>query len=216
MSEELHELLCWLCFFVVEHPDAASEVEVHVDFVVVTEENLTNKWLVEVSFLESIFVHGTSKVDFLLSFEFSLQFREEKAPYLNAHHSSDGLRTTKPFIWPKCEQELSDRVFLVSFKKVENHYDYLIRMGRLDKLKREGRVVNAQATTSERCQITLSQQLRWHYLIEGGWAHLRVVNQPTEEFNKVHHHFQLNLDEACFMCSDGELKIAGVGDKKTS
>ena len=37
-----------------------------------------------------------------------------------------------------------------SDKQADNHLDYFINMGRLDKLKRNGQVVAAQATTTER------------------------------------------------------------------
>ena len=47
-----------------------------------------------------------------------------------------------------------------SDKQAENHLDYLISMVRLDKLKRNGRVVAAQATTTERSQINVAQQHR--------------------------------------------------------
>ena len=45
-----------------------------------------------------------------------------------------------------------------SDKQTENHLDYLIRMVQLDKLKRNGRVVAAQATTTERSQINVADQ----------------------------------------------------------
>ena len=57
-------------------------------------------------------------------------------------------------------------------KTAENHLDYLIREKRLTRVKRNGRVITAQATTSERCQISVKQQFRWHFLIESKWAHL--------------------------------------------
>ena len=53
-----------------------------------------------------------------------------------------------------------------SDKQVKNHLDYLIRMGWLDKLKRDGRVVSAQGKTTERSQISVSHQYHWHCLIE--------------------------------------------------
>ena len=93
----------------------------------------------------------------------------------------------------------------------ENHHDYLIRKGKLDKLKKGGRVVSAQATTTERSQINVEQQLRWHYLIENEWDYLRKNNEPVSQFISLQEHFQLNLDESCFVCNDGVLKI--LGDK---
>ena len=46
-----------------------------------------------------------------------------------------------------------------NLKEAENHLDYLIRMKKLGKLKKEGRVITAQATTSERSQINVEEQL---------------------------------------------------------
>ena len=101
-----------------------------------------------------------------------------------------------------------------SYKSAENHLDYLIRANKLMHLKRHGRIVSAQGTTSERCQINKEQQLRWHYLIESEWRFLRATNQPTEHYLEVQKHFQLNLDESCFLCSEGVLKILGDAYRK--
>ena len=111
-------------------------------------------------------------------------------------------------------QVISDLGQAKSFKAAENHLNYLIRSGRLPKLKRKGRFVTAQTTTSERCQITSEQQVRWHFLIESEWDYLQLTNHPSQVFTELHEHFQLNLDEACFLCSDGILKIIGDGAKK--
>ena len=56
-----------------------------------------------------------------------------------------------------------------SDKQAENHIDYLIRMGRLDKPKRNGRVMAAQGTTTERLQRSVTQQYHWHCLIKSEW-----------------------------------------------
>ena len=52
------------------------------------------------------------------------------------------------------------------FVQADNHLDYLIRAKRLTHLKSLGRVVSAQATTTELSQIFLSQQYRWNMMIE--------------------------------------------------
>jgi hypothetical protein len=57
-----------------------------------------------------------------------------------------------------------------TFKAVDNHYSYLVRCGKLPDLKRGGRVVKAQKTSTKRCCINVAQQLRWHGLIESVWA----------------------------------------------
>ena len=55
------------------------------------------------------------------------------------------------------------------FVQEENHLDYLIRVKRLTHFKRLGRVFSAQATTTEQSQICVSQQYRWHMMIEAEW-----------------------------------------------
>jgi len=47
-----------------------------------------------------------------------------------------------------------------SFKAAENHFDYLIRNKLLSGLKRDGRVVSAQKTTTKRSQVTIQRQLK--------------------------------------------------------
>ena len=99
-----------------------------------------------------------------------------------------------------------------SVSQAENHFDYLIRTKRLRWLKKGGRVVTAQLTTSERSHVTIGQQYRWHMMIEGEWEELRRTNVPRVLFQRLAPYFQLNLDETCFLCNDGILRI--VGDKE--
>ena len=103
-----------------------------------------------------------------------------------------------------------------SRKSAENHLDYLIRSKKLTDLKRKGRVVTAQAITTERYQISLDQQLRWLFPIESEWNFQRRCNISPPIFDELHEHFVLNLDESCFMCNEEILKIIGsVETKKT-
>ena len=53
-----------------------------------------------------------------------------------------------------------------SDKQAENFLDYLIRMRRIDRLKRNGRFVAAQGATTEISHISVAQKYRWHYIIE--------------------------------------------------
>ena len=46
-----------------------------------------------------------------------------------------------------------------NMKTAENHYDFLIRANKLPQLKRGGRVVSAQATTTNRTAITTAMLL---------------------------------------------------------
>ena len=100
-------------------------------------------------------------------------------------------------------------------KKAEYHLNYLIRIGRLKNLTRGGRVIAAQSTTSERSQISISQQYRWHCLIDFCWRDLHRKNaNPPGLFTHLAPFFQVNLDETCFMCSEGTLKILGDSQRK--
>ena len=101
-----------------------------------------------------------------------------------------------------------------SHKAAENHLEYLIRLGRLSSLSRGGRVVTAQSTTTERSQVNKSGQVRWFVMVEGEWKLLEKLNLPCDSFRELRTHFQLNLDESCFMCSDGELKIMGDAERQ--
>jgi len=101
-----------------------------------------------------------------------------------------------------------------NLEKAEYHLNYLIRKKALNRLKREGRVVTAQSTTSERSQISIPQQYRWHVVIGNVWSDMRRKNLPSSEFKRLQPHFQMNFDEACFMCSEGTLKVLAAADRK--
>ena len=45
------------------------------------------------------------------------------------------------------------------------------------------------------------------------WGDLRWKNSPCDIFIRYAHYFQLNLDETCFLCNEGELRIIGGNDK---
>ena len=72
-----------------------------------------------------------------------------------------------------------------SFVQEDNHLDYLIQVKRLTHVKRLGRVVSAQAKTIEISQICVSQQYRWHMMIEAEWGDLRQTNSPRDIFLAV-------------------------------
>ena len=92
-----------------------------------------------------------------------------------------------------------------SRKQAENHFDYLIRNGRFSGLKRGGRVVVAQKTTTKQSQITIEQQLRWHTAVDFALSEQRRLNLPAEDFNDVKEHFFLNMDESSLLASDGTI-----------
>ena len=50
-------------------------------------------------------------------------------------------------------------------------------------------------------------------MIEAEWEDMRQTNSPHDIFIRYAHYFQLNLDETCFLCNKGELKIIGDNDK---
>ena len=50
-------------------------------------------------------------------------------------------------------------------------------------------------------------------MIEAEWEDLQRKNLPHDIFIRYAHYFQLNLDETCFLCNEGKLKIIGGNDK---
>ena len=50
-------------------------------------------------------------------------------------------------------------------------------------------------------------------MIEAEWEDLRRTNSPRDIFIRYAHYFQLNLDETCFLCNEGKLRIIGDNDK---
>jgi hypothetical protein len=98
-------------------------------------------------------------------------------------------------------------------KKADNHYAYLVRKKLLKGLKRGGRVVSAQKTTTKRSQITVEQQLRWHGTIESVWDEQARLNQPSEEFEVVKEHFTTNLDESNLRGNEGTIKVIASSSK---
>jgi hypothetical protein len=95
----------------------------------------------------------------------------------------------------------------VSRKQAENHYGYLVQNCKLSGLKRGGKVVTAQKTTTKRSQITVEQQLRWHTAVDFALAEQQRQNLPAEEFDKVKEHFLCNMDESSLLASDGTVKV---------
>ena len=54
-------------------------------------------------------------------------------------------------------------------------------------LKRVGRVVSDQATTTKQSQICVSQQYHWHMMIEAEWEDMRRTNSPRDIFIRYAH-----------------------------
>ena len=88
-------------------------------------------------------------------------------------------------------------------------------------------LVTAQPTTTARSAITISQQLRWHTLVSSLYQEIVQLNThesgcdaedvpPSwqQSFILIMQHFVLNADEACFMASDGNVKVYGDKGKK--
>ena len=98
-----------------------------------------------------------------------------------------------------------------SYYQVNNQCDYLINDERLPNLKRNGRVIKSQVTTSEILQIYVSQQYRCHMMIEAEWEDLWWKNSPRI-FYFFANDFKLNLDEISFLWNEGKLKVIGVKD----
>ena len=80
-------------------------------------------------------------------------------------------------------------------------------------MKRHGRVIKDQATTTEQLQTCVSQQYRKHMLIDAEWEDLQRTNSPCDIFTRFAHYFQLNLDETYLLCNEGDIKVIGRRDK---
>ena len=50
-------------------------------------------------------------------------------------------------------------------------------------------------------------------MIEAEWEDIRQTNLPCDIFIRYAHYFQLNLNETCFLCNEGRLRIIGVNNK---
>ena len=74
-------------------------------------------------------------------------------------------------------------------------------------------MIKSQATTTEKSQISVSQQYRWHMIIKAEWEDLQRENSPCDIFTRFDRYLQFNLDETCFLCNEGELKDFGRKDK---
>ena len=122
------------------------------------------------------------------------------------------------------------KLFSVTYKTAENHFYYLIKSKQLNELKRGGRVVAAQATTTNRTAITSQKLLRTHNTTLLAWSKQAEWNgwdnrtceqnlgedlgmyivrkaKEEEEFMKLKDCFTVNLDESCFMGSEGVLRV---------
>ena len=69
-----------------------------------------------------------------------------------------------------------------SFVQAEYHLDYLIQAKRMKHLKRLGRVVASQATTTEQSQIFVSQQYCWQMIVEADLEDLPRTKSPCDIF----------------------------------
>ena len=129
------------------------------------------------------------------------------------------------------------KLFGIPYKTAENHFDYLIKSKQLNELKRGGRVVAAQATTTNRTAITTQKLLRTHNTTLLAWSKQAEWNswdnrtceqnlgkdlgtyivrkaKEEEEFMKLKDCFTVNLDESCFMGSEGVLREKGSATRK--
>jgi hypothetical protein len=79
--------------------------------------------------------------------------------------------------------------------------------------------VKAQATTTKRSAITVSQQFCWFKTYGNALHEIRkrnvgTCNQTGKTFGELIQHFVVGGDETCIMSSAGELMIVGSMDRK--
>jgi hypothetical protein len=80
-------------------------------------------------------------------------------------------------------------------------------------------IVTAQATTTKRSAITVTQQWRWHETVDKTYSDLRrrntgVCPKTGKSFGELMPHFILGGDETCLLASDGVVRVIGDKDKK--
>jgi hypothetical protein len=109
------------------------------------------------------------------------------------------------------------------FKTAENHFHHLQRSNKFPRLKRGGRVVVAQKTTTKRSQIRTESQLRWHSIIESVWGEVKRYNNSNYDvmsdkkpFTAIMPYFWLNFDETCIVASDGNVSVLSGKETKTT
>lgn len=77
-----------------------------------------------------------------------------------------------------------------------------------------------QATTTDRTNINIPQQYRWHKVVDEVYNYLRTNNtgmcqKSGKTFGEVMPHFLIGLDEMCLMSdSHGDLRVVASADKK--
>ncbi len=132
---------------------------------------------------------------------------------------------------------LCSQLFGVLYKAAENHFDYPIRTKQLNDLKQGGCVVAAQATTTNCTAITMQKLLRTHNTTmlawmkqaewndwdnciskqnEGEYLGTYIAGKAKEEEEFLRHKdcFTVNLDETCFMASEGILHVIRSAARK--
>jgi hypothetical protein len=80
-------------------------------------------------------------------------------------------------------------------------------------------IVRAQKTTTKRTAITVTQQWRWHSLIDSAFNELRrrntgVCRVTGKTFGELMAHFILGGDETCLLANDGVVTVLGDKEKK--
>ena len=101
-------------------------------------------------------------------------------------------------------------------KSADNHFDYLVRNKKLPQLKQGGKVRSVQKTNKKKMsQVTISQQLRWHTVIDDLLADLTRLNaSPPGVYAQIQKYFVGNLDESSMTGSAGKVKVLASVDKR--
>ncbi len=103
---------------------------------------------------------------------------------------------------------------MVSHKKAEVHYDYMIRKKMLPMLKGGGQTVLAQLTTTNQTATTTAKLLCNHANFFAALEMVHGFNNNLAKYTQVEDFFCLNLDETNFMASEGTLHVVGNKNKK--
>ncbi len=100
------------------------------------------------------------------------------------------------------------------FAKAGKNLEFLIATNRFPELKRGGRTMSLQKTTTKRSQITIEQQLRWYALIESMWNEQKNLNSPAPDFEPIKAHFMCNVDKTSVLDRKGTIRVLGDSSRK--
>ena len=106
----------------------------------------------------------------------------------------------------------------LSLKQAQNQFHRIHQQGKKDKVL-TGSVIGQKSTSKRTAAINVPDLQEWHNLIDSVMQKMKESNVAEagvvdpEEFADIMEHFFWNLDEECFLASDGNVRIIGDAAK---